>query len=80
MHPKIDLCFYPSGTDMWENQAWLQSQANVIHDQDCIYIPSHHAAKWNKWNCFAARLNYICEIRTTDLNENSEELNNSVER
>lgn len=43
---------------------WKPAQPNnLLKNQHCIYFcTSGHDFRWDDWHCYAARLNYICEI------------------
>ena len=57
----------PITYSLWLDGANIQFQSNNIYHHDCVYTQTQDDSLWSKWNCFTARLNYVCEIRQQDL-------------
>ena len=51
---------------LWQDGAEEQLQSNNIYHHDCVYTQTLHDSLWSKWNCFTAKLNFVCEIRQQD--------------
>ena len=43
---------------------WLPGQpSNNDNEQHCIYFRTQGSDfRWDDWNCYGARMNYVCEI------------------